>query len=345
MPKPMPKPALSVLDLTPISAGYGSGETLRASLALAQAVDGMGYSRYWLAEHHNTSMLASAVPELMIGQIAAVTRHLRVGAGGIMLPNHAPLKVAENFRLLEALFPGRIDLGLGRAPGTDQFTALLLRGSREALLADDFPAQLAELQGFLGTGFEDDDPRRRIQAMPFDASAPALWMLGSSTYGAQMAARQGLPFAFAHHINPEPAHQALALYHQQFRPSPQLAEPYAILAVSAICAETDAAAQELASSAELGFARFYQLGGRSGPIPSVAEALAHDYTPQERQIIAATRGRMFVGGPATLHRRLSGLAAETGARELMISTLIHAPEARKASYRLLAEAFEVAARD
>lgn len=330
---------LSVLDLTPVRNGFDTADALRNSLELARLADSLGYTRYWFAEHHNTSMLASAVPEIMIGQVAAITRHLRVGAGGIMLPNHAPLKVAESFKLLEALFPGRIDLGIGRAPGTDQLTALALRRSRSALLAEDFLEQLAELLGFLGRGFEETHLLQRIQAIPLDAGSPEIWMLGSSTYGARVAAEQGHSFAFAHHISPEPALEALGLYQRNFKPSAALAQARSMLAVSVICAETDEQANRLAASADLTFLRFYRQGGQAGPLPSVEEALAYPYSAEERQVVKATRSRLFVGSAETLKAELSQLAEQAGVAELMLTSLIYDPEARQQSYRLLAEAF------
>jgi luciferase family oxidoreductase group 1 len=329
-----PLPTLSILDLTPISEGSTATQTLHNSLDLAQQGDALGYHRYWLSEHHNTSMLASGAPELMVGQIAARTPRIKVGTGGIMLPNHAPLKVAENFRLLEALYPGRIDLGLGRAPGTDMRTALALRRSREALQAEDFPEQLTELQAYL-----DNQAIAGIQAIPLGVPAPAVWMLGSSTFGAQLAAARGLPFAFAHHIQPEPALLALQLYHQLFQPNRRNESPQAMLAISVICAETDQAANELAMSADLTLLRFHQFRGQPGPIPSVAEAKMQLYNPAEQDLIKSNRQRMFVGSPSTLKHQLSALAHSMGVKELMINTLTHAHSDRLNSYRLLAEAF------
>ena len=330
---------LSVLDLAPVSAGSTSAEALRRTLDLARLADSLGYTRYWLAEHHNTALIASSAPEVLIGHVASVTEHLRVGSGGVMLPNHAPLKVAETFRTLLALHPGRIDLGLGRAPGTDSLTALALRRSRAALTADDFPAQLEELLGFFGGGFPEDHPFRRIRAVPEDAGAPEVWLLGSSDFSARLAAEQGLAFAFAHHINPHPAVEALRLYRERFRPSAQLAEPRALLAVSAICAETDERADELARPADLTWLRFAQ--GRLGPLPSVAEATAYPYTEEELSVVRMNRARTFVGSPAAVRERLARLAAEAGVSEVMLTTMTHGHEDRRRSYELLAEAFGV----
>lgn len=330
---------LSVLDLTPVSAGSTAAQTLRHSFELAKLTDELGYARYWFSEHHNSSMLASAAPEIMIGQIAQATQRIRVGAGGIMLPNHAPLKVAENFKLLEALFPDRIDLGLGRAPGTDGMTALALRRTRstEALMADDFPEQLTELSNYLA------EARSRLQAIPLGVKGPPIWLLGSSGYSAQLAAERGLAFGFAHHIQPEPAIAALSLYHHQFQPSEALPEPKSMIAVSAICAETDEQADVLARSSDLTWLRFRSQGGQAGPIPSVAEASEYPYSAIEREFVKQSRGRLFVGSPATLREQLTALADAAGVQEVMVTSLIHGHQDRLNSYRLLAKAFELKA--
>src|SRR6202050_2981571 len=210
---------LSVLDVSPVAAGSTSSDALRNTLDLAQLADRLGFTRYWLAEHHNTPLIASSAPEIMIGHGADVTRRIRVGSGGMMLPNHTPLKVAETFRVLEALPPGRVDLGIGRAPGTDSLTALALRRSRELLGADDFPARLQDLLTFLDHGFPPGHPLERIRAMPDDVPMPEVWLLGSSDFSAELAARLGLRFAFAHHIQPFPAIAALRMYREHFEPS------------------------------------------------------------------------------------------------------------------------------
>jgi luciferase family oxidoreductase group 1 len=328
---------LSVLDLSPVPSGSSSADALRNTLDLARLADPLGYTRYWLAEHHNTALIASSTPEVMIGHVASVTERIRVGSGGVMLPNHAPLKVAETFRTLEALHPGRIDLGLGRAPGTDSLTALALRRSRAALSADDFPEQLSELLGFFSGDFPDDHPFRRVRAIPEDAGTPEVWLLGSSDFSARLAAGLGLGFAFAHHINPSPAVEVLRLYREQFRPSGYLSEPQSLIAVSAVCAETDELADELARSADLTWLRFAQ--GRLGPLPSVAEATVYPYTSEEREVVRMNRARTFVGAPATVHEQLTRLAGEARVGELMVTTMIHEHEARRRSYELLAEAF------
>jgi luciferase family oxidoreductase group 1 len=329
---------LSVLDISPVPSGSSSSDALRNTLDLAKLVDDLGYSRYWLAEHHNTALIASTSPEVMIGHVAMATRRMRVGSGGIMLPNHAPLKVAETFRVLEALHPGRIDLGLGRAPGTDSLTALALRRSREAVYSDDFPAQLAELLAFFDDDFPANHPYQRVKAMPDDVASPEIWLLGSSDFSAQLAASAGLRFAFAHHIQPEPAISALRFYRDNFKPSRHLAKPESLIAVSVICAETDEKARELAAPAELTMLRFRQ-GGRMEKLPSVADAQAYPYTDEERLAVRMNAPRLNVGSPATVREKLLTLAGQGAADEIMVTTITHDHQDRRRSYELLAEAF------
>jgi luciferase family oxidoreductase group 1 len=330
---------LSVLDLSPVSAGSSAAQALHNTLDLARFVDGLGFTRYWLAEHHNTPLIASAVPEVMIGHVAGVTARMRVGSGGVMLPNHVPLKVAETFRTLEALHPGRIDLGIGRAPGTDQLTAIALRRSMAALNADDFPERMAELLAFLSDEFPPDHPFQRIQAIPAGVPAPEIWLLGSSDFSARLAAELGLAFAFAHHISPEPAVAALRFYRERFRPSSWLAEPRAMLTVSAVCASTDEEADELARSSDLAILRLY--AGHLEPLRSVEDATAYPYTPEERDWVRGKRARIFVGSPATVRERLTRLATEAGVDEVMVTTMTYEHALRKRSYALLAEAFGI----
>jgi len=276
----------------------------------------------------------------MIGHVANVTRDIRVGSGGIMLPNHSPLKVAETFHVLEALHPGRVDLGLGRAPGTDPMTALALRRSREAVTADDFPKELDELLAYL----RGEQPRsalfQTIRAMPEDVPPPEIWILGSSDYSAQLAARLGLRFAFAHHIQPWPAVGSLRFYQEHFEASASLGRPESLLAVSVVCGETDERAQELARPLELTLLRF-RLGKR-GRLPSVAEATEYPYTETERLMMCDNRERIFVGSPATVRAALTSLADQAGTREIMVTSMIHDHAGRRRSYELLAEAFELA---
>ncbi len=332
-------PALSVLDLSPVPSGSTAGDALRNTIDLARHADALGLRRYWLAEHHNAGGWACPAPEILIGQVAAATRSIRVGSGGVMLPNHTALKVAETFRVLHALFPGRVDLGLGRAPGTDPRTAALLRRSRAAVAADDFPEQLAELTGYLD---EDEPPRPAftgsVRAIPMHVPAPELWLLGSSEAGgALIAAQRGLGFAFAHHINPDDAVRVLRRYRESFVPSPRRREPWAILAVSAVCAETDAEAQRLALSGELAMVWFFQ-GVRDRPLPSVEEALAYRFDEREEAMRHARGPNLLVGGVARLREELGALVEATGADEVMVLTHVHDHAARKRSYELIAEA-------
>lgn len=332
-------PVLSVLDLSPIPSGFAAGDALRNTIDLARHAEALGLRRYWLAEHHNAGGLACPAPEILIGQVAAVTRSIRVGSGGIMLPNHTPLKVAETFRVLHALFPGRIDLGLGRAPGTDPRTAAALRRSREAVVIDDFPERLDELMRFLA----DDGPPRTgfdgtIRAIPINVPSPEIWMLGSSEVGgALLAAQRGLGFAFAHHINPDDATRVLRRYRDAFVPSPQMSKPWAILALAVVCAETDLAAQKLAASGELAMVRFAQ-GMRDWPLPSVEEALAHRSDAEEEALRRGRGERLLVGGVARVREQLRALVESSGADEVMVLTHVHEHNARKRSYELVAEA-------
>src|SRR5689334_8457989 len=229
---------LSILDLSPVSAGSTAAQALHNSLDLARLADGLGFKRYWVAEHHNLPAIASSAPDIMIGQIAAVTKHMRIGSGGVMLPNHAPLMVAERFKVLEALFPGRIDLGLGRAPGTDPVTSFALRRRQDN--ADDFLERFQELILFERRGFPSGHPFANVYAMPKDIALPPIWLLGSSSYSAQLAAMVGMGFAFAHHFSDHDAIGPMLDYREQFQPSATLKEPYAILTCAVVCADTDA---------------------------------------------------------------------------------------------------------
>lgn len=330
---------LSILDVSPIPSGSGSAQALRNSLDLARFADARGFTRYWFAEHHNSGGIASTTPEIMIGQVAQQTSHIRVGSGGVMLPNHAPLKVAESFRLLETLYPDRVDLGIGRAPGTDGMTALALRRSQEALNAEDFPQQLAELIAFATHGFPENHPFRSITAYPDDAPLPPIWLLGSSGFSTQLASMMGLGFAFAHHINGQAAIPAMRGYRESFTPSEVFPHPHAILTVSAIAADTDAEANDLALSVQYAFLNLTQ--GRTGPMLSPEEVMNQPLGAFERQQMAAIAERHFIGSPATISERLLPLIEATHADELMILTMVHNHEARLRSYELMAELFEV----
>ena len=328
---------LGVLDQSPIRSGGTPTEAIQETLILAEHADRLGYARYWLAEHHSSGGLAGAAPEVLMGQVAARTSRIRVGSGGVMLSHYSPLKVAESFRVLEALFPGRIDLGIGRAPGSDQRTARALRHGPGAVPLEHFPQQLADLIGFLHDELPDGHPYRGVRAMPAGPSAPPIWILGSSSDGAALAAHFGTAFSYAHFINAVGGVDATRFYRESFRPSAHLAAPQASVAVFALCADTEAEAERLARCRDLFIVRLYT--GRFGPFPSVEEAEAYQYAPPERAIVAEARRRTVAGTPEQVKARLEALAAEYGVDELVIVTITHDFKARLRSYELLAEAF------
>ncbi len=328
---------LSVLDLSPVTTGSPPAQALRNSLDLARLADRLGYTRYWVAEHHNLPAIASSAPEIMIGQIAAVTSRIRVGSGGVMLPNHAPLSVAERFKVLEALYPGRIDLGLGRAPGTDPATSYMLRRRQGISEEDDFLERFNELMLLESRGFPAGHPFHKVEAMPSGVPLPPIFLLGSSDYSAQLAGQIGAAFSFAHHFANFDAAEAMRLYRENFRASPAHAAPYAILATHVVCAETDAEAERLATTVELNFVR--RAKGEHQPLASPEEASAYAYTPVDRARIAQNRTRLTVGAPATVKEKLAPLIEATKADELMVTTMIFSHDARKRSYELLKEAF------
>ena len=329
--------ALSILDLSPVAAGSSGAVSLRNSLDLARLADGLGFTRYWVAEHHNLPSIASSAPDIMIGQIAAATARIRVGSGGVMLPNHAPLMVAERFKVLEALFPGRIDLGIGRAPGTDPVTSYALRRRQDAGGDDDFLERFQELLLFESNAFPEGHPFRSVRAMPQDVALPPIWLLGSSGYSAQLAAMVGAGFSFAHHFADHDAVAAMLSYRDRFKPSPARATPYAILACAAVCADSDAEAERLAATIDLNFVR--RSRGEYLPLASPQEAAAYPYSPAERGLIARNRARLFVGAKPTVLERLREMIAATKADEVMVTTMIYDHAARRHSYELLAEAF------
>jgi len=330
---------LSVLDLSPVGEGSSPRAALQGSIELAAHAERLGYRRYWVAEHHNMPGIASSSPAVLLAHAATATSTIRVGSGGVMLPNHAPLVIAEQFGMLEALHPGRIDLGLGRAPGTDQVTALALRRSRERIMADDFDSQLAELLGYFNGTIPEDHPFARITATPGLGYQPAIWLLGSSDYSARLAGALGLPFSFAHHFSAGNTDAAVAAYRDAFRPSEVLADPYLMLGVAVICAESDARAQWLAGPGRLAMVRLRT--GRPGRYPTPEEAAEHTFTPAEREIARGVGRSSVVGSPATVRAGLAELVERTGADELMITTMTHGHADRLESYRLVAE--EVAA--
>ncbi|WP_203596720.1 LLM class flavin-dependent oxidoreductase [Actinomadura bangladeshensis] len=318
----------SVLDLAPVVSGSTSGQALRNTLDLARHTERLGYHRYWLAEHHAMPGIASSATAVLIGQVAAATSRMRVGSGGVMLPNHAPMVVAEQFGTLEALYPGRIDLGLGRAPGTDQATALALRRSPEALSVDDFPEQVIELRNYFGAD---------SKVTPAAGNEPPIWLLGSSGYSARLAGLLGMPFAFAHHFSAENTVPALALYRDSFRPG-ALDEPYSMIGVSVTAADTDERARELAAPQALSFLRLRQ--GRPGPLPTPEETAAHPYTPLERQMIDARLADQVMGSPSTVRKQLDALIGRTAVDEVMVVTQVFDHADRLKSYDILAGLYE-----
>jgi len=325
---------LSVLDLSPIAEGSTVGQALRNTLELARATEKLGYHRFWLAEHHSMPGIASSAPAVMIGQVAAVTDTIRVGSGGVMLPNHAPLVVAEQFGTLDALYPDRIDLGIGRAPGTDQVTAHALRRQADPLNADEFPQQLAHLRAFFDDGFPADHPYAAITAVPGLGADVAVWLLGSSTYSAQVAGILGLPFAFARHFSPAQTMPALRVYRESFRPSGVLDEPYAMVTVTVMAADDDERARYLAAPMKLSMARLR--ANDPGQFPSPEEAAANPLTPEQERLIAGSSAAYIVGGPQKVHDELDALVELTGADEIMIGSTMFDLADRIRSYEICA---------
>lgn len=325
--------SLSILDLAIIGEGSTASDAIRSSVELAQRGEELGYLRHWFAEHHGMPSVASSSPELLIGHVAQATERIRVGSGGIMLPNHVPLKLAETFHTLEALHPGRIDLGIGRAPGTDQTTVRALRSFDPSK----FASLLQELMSLSRQDLPSDHPFANVRVMPNDVSLPPIWILGSSGASAQFAGQMGVGYGFASHFSPTPAEPALQAYRANFEPSEQFPEPHVILAVSVICAETDDEADYLAGSLDLNRLRLQR--GDFSPIATPEEAAAYPYSPMERAIIDKHRQRQFIGSPETVRRELLEFARKTQADELMITTFTHSPEARLKSYELVAEIF------
>jgi luciferase family oxidoreductase group 1 len=333
---------LGVLDQSPVSEGSSGAAALRETVALARLAEELGYGRYWVAEHHGGPLLAGASPESLIPAIASATGRMRVGSGGVMLPHYSPLKVAETFSILAGLFPGRIDLGIGRAAGTDPTTTFALQRDRSQAAPDDFPQQLAELAAYLRDEMPPDHPFARHAALPGLPELPELWMLGSSMQSALWAAELGLPYAFADFISATGA-PAAAEYRSRFEASASLAEPYVLVAVSAICAETDEEAQHLASSVTMAMRMLRR--GRPIPLPDpdtaaawLAEERARPRPP--RALERPRTRRMITGAPATVRAGIEEAAGEYGgADEVMVVTITHSPEARRRSYELIARAF------
>jgi luciferase family oxidoreductase group 1 len=321
----------SVLDLSPILQGGDAGQALRNSIDLAQHAEALGFNRYWLAEHHNMPGIASAATAVVIAHVAQATKAIRVGAGGIMLPNHAPLVIAEQFGTLAALHPDRIDLGLGRAPGSDQLTAQALRRNLSSDV-DSFPQDVMELISY----FADPDPRQKVRAYPGAGTHIPVWILGSSLYGAQLAAALSLPFAFASHFAPAMMMDAVQIYRARFKPSEQLQKPHVMLGLSVIAAETDAQAQWLASSQKQAFLRLRS--GHPAPLPPPVADFDATLAPVERAMLNQVLACAVVGSRETVRDGLKAFIARTGADELMITAQIFDHMARRKSYQMVAEA-------
>ncbi|MBV7698699.1 LLM class flavin-dependent oxidoreductase [Streptomyces sp. TRM70350] len=352
---------LSVLDLVTVGAGRTATDALRTSVSLARLAEARGFHRYWVAEHHSMPGVASSSPAVILAHLAAHTDRIRLGSGGVMLPNHAPLVIAEQFGTLEAMAPGRIDLGLGRAPGTDGATAAALRrtdlphsrlpSSGETPIhsgADDFPEQLAELTRFLDDDFPDGHPYRRIHAVPGPIQAtspggvqsphrPPIWLLGSSGFSARLAGLLGLPFAFAHHFSAQNTIPALDLYRESFKPSAVLDEPYALIGVSALATDDEREARRQVRAAALSMIRLRT--GRPGLVPTPEEAEAYEFSPLEREFVTSWNANVIHGTPDEVRAGLDDLHKRTGADELMLTANAHTGEVRLRSYELLADAY------
>jgi luciferase family oxidoreductase group 1 len=321
---------LSVLDLAPIVQGSTPAQAFESSRELARHVERLGYHRFWLAEHHSMPGIASAATSIVIAHVAAATSTIRVGAGGIMLPNHSPLLIAEQFGTLETLFPGRIDLGLGRAPGSDPETARALR--RDPAAGDMFPQDVAELMAY----FREPVPGQKVRAVPGAGMDIPIWILGSSLFGAQLAAAFGLPYAFASHFAPRLLDQALAVYRSNFRPSDRLGKPYAMVGVSIIAADTDADAARLFTSVQQSFVNLRR--GHPVMLPPPRDDFERELTPHDRLALAETLSEAIVGSAVTVRERLHALIGRTQADEVMIATQIHDQSARRRSFEIVAQA-------
>ncbi len=334
--KPLSDIRLSVLDLAPITAGATARDALLNSLDLARHTENLGFHRYWVAEHHNIAGVASSATAVLIGQIAAATQHMRIGSGGIMLPNHAPLVIAEQFGTLESLFPGRIDLGLGRAPGTDQMTARALRRTLNGSV-DDFPQLVDELRGY----FRPVDERfaaRAVRAIPGEGLTIPVWLLGSSDFSARLAARLGLPFAFASQFAPQATRAALAIYREHFQPSAALDRPYAMVGANVFVADTSEEARYLASSHKQQFLNLIR--GHKKPLPAPVEDMDALWTPGERAMVEAQLAASFAGDGAEVRAGLEAFAESTDADEIICNSAIFDHQARKRSYDLLARLWQ-----
>jgi luciferase family oxidoreductase group 1 len=329
---------LSVLDQSPIAAGSTGGDALRQSIDLAQFTESLGYTRYWVAEHHGTPMLACAAPEVLIGPIAAATSRIRVGSGGIMLPHYSPLKVAETFSMLSGLYPDRVDLGIGRAPGSDPLTAFALQRDRRQVAPDDFPDQLAELLAYFHGTLPRTHQFAKLSQLPGQPRVPDVWLLGSSPQSGMWAADARLPYAFADFINPTGAH-IMAQYRAALDLGVPLPESRVLVCAWALCADSDDEAEWLGASARMAFAKMLQ--GQSIPVPPTDEAVRFLSANGQAAEMLVRRRRWIVGSPANVKTELDALAAKYGAEEVMLVTITHDHDARRRSYELIARAFGI----
>jgi len=327
---------LSILDLVPVPSGTSASSAVRASIDLAQLAERCGYTRYWISEHHSMPAIASSAPEILLARIGALTERIRIGSGGIMLPNHAPLRVAEIFHTLEALYPGRIDLGLGRAPGSDQRASRALRAGSGEQFAD----LLNEMIGLSRGSLRPGHPYQGVTVSPSDAPLPPIWILGSSGASAHVAGAAGMGYSFASHFSPVPAEPALRRYRGAFQPSAGFESPHAILGISAICAPTDEEAERLAATVDLMWLRLRK--GQFLPLPSPEEALAYEYSDMERAAIDENRSRHVIGSPENVREQIQARIADGEPDEVMIVSNIHDPAARLRSYELIAQAMDIA---
>lgn len=327
---------LGVLDQSPVISGHSPAEAIAETVSLARLAEELGYHRYWLAEHHAIAALADPCPEILVCHVASATSRIRVGTGGVLLPYYSPLKIAETFRMLEALFPGRIDLGIGRAPGGDPRTALALMDGRFEG-ADRMPQQVQDLVGFLDRTLHARHPFAGVKAQPAGETAPEVWLLGSSDYSGALAAQFGLRFAFAHFISAHGGDAVARSYREQFQPSAREPHPCSLVCVFVICAKTRDEAERLAASIDL--RRLHMARGVDAPVPTSEEARAHRYSPQERAYIEQQRARLVHGDPGEVRDKLMEMKERFSADELMVITITGDYESRRTSYRLVAEAF------
>jgi luciferase family oxidoreductase group 1 len=321
---------LSVLDLVPVRAGFSTLQAIQEAVELARAAERLGFTRYWFAEHHGMASVASTVPELLIEHVASATERIRVGSGGIMLPNHTPLRVAEVFHTLEALHPDRIDLGIGRAPGTDPATSRALRPFDAA----QFPEQVREMLALSDRSFPPEHPFASVRVVPADVKLPPIWILASSGETAAFAGAMGLGYGFARHFSPTPPGPAVRAYREAFRPSARFERPHVILGVSVICAETDQEAEFQATSTDLAWVRLHRR--EFLPIPSPEEASQYQYSPQERVVVDMNRLRHFIGTPPKVASLMRQILEATDADEIMVTSMVYGRAERLRSYQLLA---------